>query len=104
MREAPPNSVWRWSPYNQPADPNAPTLFAGGVSGQTDPVPFTVHHIPICPFCQRLEVLLERMGAQDAVQFEVVDITVPRSPSILALTGGSTALLELLGMTRCVCV
>lgn len=32
------------------------------------------------------------MEARDAVRFEVVDITVPRSPAILALTGGSTAL------------
>ena len=51
-----------------------------------------VYHIPICPFCQRLEVLLELKGASDAVQFEVVDITVPRDEHILELTGGSTAL------------
>lgn len=51
-----------------------------------------VYHIPICPFCQRLEVLLQRKGAYDAVDFEVVDITKPRDPHILQLSGGTTAL------------
>ena len=51
-----------------------------------------VHHIPICPFCQRLEVLLELKGLSDAVEFRVVDITKPRDPHLLELTGGSTAL------------
>lgn len=51
-----------------------------------------VHHIPICPFCQRLEILLELKERRDAVRFEVVDITRPREPHILALTSGSTAL------------
>ncbi len=55
-------------------------------------MPITVHHIPICPFCQRLEILLERLGQREAVAFEVVDITKPRDPHILELTGGSTAL------------
>lgn len=51
-----------------------------------------VYHIPVCPFCQRLEILLELKGLRDAVVFEVVDITKPRDPHILQLTGGSTAL------------
>lgn len=51
-----------------------------------------VHHIPVCPFSQRLEILLELKGARDAVDFNVVDITQPRSPALLALTRGSTAL------------
>lgn len=51
-----------------------------------------VYHIPICPFCQRLEILLALKGLTDAVRFEVVDITQPRDPHILQLTGGSTAL------------
>lgn len=51
-----------------------------------------VYHIPICPFCQRLEVLMELKGMSDAVRYEVVDITKPRDPHILELTGGSTAL------------
>lgn len=51
-----------------------------------------MHHIPVCPFSQRLEILLHLKGLTDAVQFETVDITVPRSAHILKLTGGSTAL------------
>lgn len=55
-------------------------------------MPLTMHHIPICPFSQRLEILLALKGLTDAIRFEVVDITVPRSGHILSLTGGSTAL------------
>lgn len=51
-----------------------------------------VHQIPVCPFCQRLEILLALKGQRGAVDFEVVDITKPRSEHLLALTGGSTAL------------
>jgi len=28
-----------------------------------------VHHIPACPFCQRLEILLALKGARDTVTF-----------------------------------
>lgn len=52
----------------------------------------TVHHIPVCPFSQRLEILLSLRGQRDAVRFSVVDITRPRAPELLALTGGRTAL------------
>ncbi len=52
----------------------------------------TAYRIPICPFCQRLEILLELKGLQDAVAFETVDVTRARSPRLLALTDGSTAL------------
>ncbi len=52
----------------------------------------TVHHIPVCPFSQRLEILLELKGLREAVAFEVVDITRPRDPRLVALAGGSTAL------------
>lgn len=52
----------------------------------------TLHHIPVCPFCQRVEILMELKGRRDAVRSAVVDITKPRAPHILALTGGSTAL------------
>ena len=38
----------------------------------------TVFHIPVCPFSQRLEILLGLKDAHDAVRFEVVDITQPR--------------------------
>lgn len=51
-----------------------------------------VHHIPVCPFSQRLEILLAVRGQQDAVEFRVVDITRPRAPELLAKTGGTTAL------------
>ncbi len=55
-------------------------------------MPPTLHHIPICPFSQRLEILLELKGRSDAVRFSVVDITKPRDPHILELTGGTSAL------------
>lgn len=51
-----------------------------------------VHHIPVCPFSQRLEILLELKGCRDQVEFRAVDITRPRSPELLALSGGHTAL------------
>ncbi|HWJ87066.1 MAG TPA: glutathione S-transferase family protein [Pelagibacterium sp.] len=51
-----------------------------------------VYHIPVCPFSQRLEILLSLKGAVDAVKFRVVDITRPRDPALLELTRGSTAL------------
>lgn len=52
----------------------------------------TVFHIPVCPFSQRVEILLTLKGKRDAVRFEVVDITKPRDPGLLAKTHGSTAL------------
>lgn len=51
-----------------------------------------VHHIPVCPFSQRLEILLALKGQRDAVTFSVVDITVPRPARLLELSRGSTAL------------
>ena len=51
-----------------------------------------VHHIPVCPFSQRLEILLALKGAQGAVDFTTVDITRPRDPALLAKTRGVTAL------------
>ena len=52
----------------------------------------TLYHIPVCPFSQRLEILLELKGLRHTVDFCVVDITVPRPAYILALSSGSTAL------------
>ncbi|KFB08114.1 glutathione S-transferase family protein [Nitratireductor basaltis] len=52
----------------------------------------TVYHIPVCPFSQRLEILLELKGQREAVSFEVVDITRPRDPALLEKTRGTTAL------------
>lgn len=51
-----------------------------------------LYHIPVCPFSQRLEILLALRGREDAVEFRVVDITKPRDPDLLAKTQGSTAL------------
>lgn len=51
-----------------------------------------VHHIPICPFSQRLEILLALKDRRDALQFQVVDITRPRDPDLLRKTRGTTAL------------
>lgn len=51
-----------------------------------------VYHIPVCPFSQRLEILLALKGQQDAVAFQVVDITKPRDPELLRKTRGTTAL------------
>lgn len=51
-----------------------------------------VYHIPVCPFSQRLEILLQLKGHPDAVEFRVVDITRPRDPELLAKTRGTTAL------------
>ena len=51
-----------------------------------------VHHIPVCPFSQRLEILLALKDRRDAVEFRVVDITKPRDPQLLQKTRGTTAL------------
>ena len=58
-----------------------------------------MNHIPVCPFSQRLEILLALKGRSDAVEFRVVDITRPRDPDLLRKTRGTTALpvLELPG-------
>ena len=51
-----------------------------------------LYHIPVCPFSQRVEILLELKGLRDAVTFSVVDITRPRDAALLAKTRGTTAL------------
>ncbi len=38
----------------------------------------TMYHIPVCPFSQRLEILLSLKGLEGRVGFHVVDITKPR--------------------------
>lgn len=55
-----------------------------------------VYHIPICPFSQRLEILLALKGRQNDVHFEVVDITKSRDKRLLKLTHGTTELPELI--------
>jgi glutathione S-transferase len=52
----------------------------------------TVFHIPVCPFSQRVEILLSLKGLRDEIAFERVDITKPRDPELLALSHGITAL------------
>jgi glutathione S-transferase len=51
-----------------------------------------VFHIPVCPFCQRLEILLALKGRRHEVDFRVVDVTKPRPEGLLAKTRGTTAL------------
>jgi glutathione S-transferase len=52
----------------------------------------TVYHIPVCPFCQRLEILLTLKGRRDAIDFHVIDITQPRPAWLTERTRGTTAL------------
>ena len=52
----------------------------------------TVYHIPVCPFCQRLEILLSLKERTNDVCFRVVDVTRPRPEWLLAKTRGTTAL------------
>lgn len=51
-----------------------------------------IYHIPVCPFSQRIEILLTLKGLDRAVDFGVIDITRPRPQWLLDHTGGSTAL------------
>lgn len=53
---------------------------------------YRIHHIPVCPFSQRVEILLELKGIRDEIEFSVVDITKPRDPRLLELSRGTTAL------------
>lgn len=52
----------------------------------------SVYHIPVCPFSQRLEILLALKGLPNAVTFKTIDITKPRPSWLLELTRGTTAL------------
>ena len=52
----------------------------------------TVFHIPVCPFSQRLKILLALKGKEAELGDEVVDITRPRDESLLNKTRGTTAL------------
>lgn len=52
----------------------------------------TVFHIPVCPFSQRVEILLALKGVRDQVTFHPVDITRPRPAWLVAKTGGRTTL------------
>jgi glutathione S-transferase len=52
----------------------------------------TVYHIPVCPFCQRLEILLSLKDKREEVGFHVIDITRPRPEWLTRKTRGTTAL------------
>ena len=51
-----------------------------------------IYHIPVCPFCQRAEILLALKSRPDTVEYRIVDITRPRDPALLQKTRGTTAL------------
>jgi len=51
-----------------------------------------MYHIPVCPFSQRVEILLSLKGLSDEVDFHTVDITKPRPEFLLELTKGTTAM------------
>lgn len=51
-----------------------------------------VYHIPVCPFSQRLEILLALKGLSHEVELHVVDITMPRPDWLLQKTGGRGAM------------
>ncbi|SFC02982.1 glutathione S-transferase family protein [Tropicimonas isoalkanivorans] len=52
----------------------------------------TIYHIPVCPFSQRVEILLTLKGMKDRVNFHVVDVTEPRPDWLTAKTGGAVPL------------
>src|SRR5574340_1713658 len=51
-----------------------------------------IYHIPVCPFCQRLDILLTLKGRRDEIDFRVIDITQQRPDWLLRKTRGTTAL------------
>ena len=51
-----------------------------------------IYHIPVCPFCQRLEILLSLKDKKNEIDFCVVDITQPRPAALLEKTRGTMAL------------
>lgn len=51
-----------------------------------------LYHIPVCPFCQRIDILLALKGHRDAIDVQTIDITRPRPDWLLQKTRGSTAL------------
>jgi glutathione S-transferase len=52
----------------------------------------TIYHIPVCPFSQRVKILLTLKGMKDRVNFHVVDVTEPRPDWLTAKTGGPVPL------------
>lgn len=52
----------------------------------------TLYHIPVCPFSQRLEILLALKGCRDSIDFRMIDLSQPRPAWLLARMRGATAL------------
>lgn len=52
----------------------------------------TIYHIPVCPFSQRLEILLSLKGCQEEIEFCVIDITVPYPEWLLEKAPSTTTL------------
>lgn len=50
----------------------------------------TVYHIPVRPFCQRLDILSTLKDLRNEAQFHVVDITRPYPEWLLEKTSGTT--------------
>ena len=57
-----------------------------------DGVTPVMYHIPVCPFSQRVEILMTLRGPRNHIDFRVVDITRPRPGWLLEKTRGTTAL------------
>ncbi len=51
-----------------------------------------IYHIPVCPFSQRVEILLKLKGLEDEVDFRVMDVTTPRPDWFLKMTDGTTSM------------
>lgn len=52
----------------------------------------TVYYAPVCPFCQRVEILLALKGRRGDVDFHTIDLTQPRPDWLLHKTCGTTTL------------
>lgn len=51
-----------------------------------------LYHNPICPFCQRIDILLTLKERREDVEVRTLDLTVPRPDALLQKTRGATAL------------
>lgn len=52
----------------------------------------TLYHSPVCPFCQRIDILLALKGRQQDVDVQTIDLAVPRPDWLLQKTRGTPAL------------
>lgn len=52
----------------------------------------SIYHIPVCPFSQRVEILLKLKKLEDLVKFVVIDITKPRPKWLLEKLNGPSPL------------